>query len=263
MGLGKTRQALAALSHAAPVGQVLIVCPARSSAIGRAKSRSQRSRARSTSWRGRPSSGSSRCPLDHRQLRHPRPPCGRDRRGAVGGSHLRRSALPEEPHEREEQGRPRVASKAAAVAKKEPPVYLLTGTPLTNRPRDLFVLLQLVGHPLGRSFPRSPSATATPRRPTTGGRPMAHRTWRNSRCSCTGRCCGVPEEVLHFRRSCGRGCQLPTRRESPPARCVRSWTCSSRVPLVIWKQAISAPHAPARDPDEGGRRSPSPRSPRH
>ena len=31
-------------------------------------------------------------------------------------------------------------------------VYLLTGTPLTNRPRDLFVLLQLVGHSLGRSF---------------------------------------------------------------------------------------------------------------
>jgi SWI/SNF-related matrix-associated actin-dependent regulator 1 of chromatin subfamily A len=31
-------------------------------------------------------------------------------------------------------------------------VFALTGTPLTNRPRDLFVLLQLVGHPLGRSF---------------------------------------------------------------------------------------------------------------
>ena len=31
-----------------------------------------------------------------------------------------------------------IASGAAAVAKKEPPVYLLTGTPLTNRPRDLF-----------------------------------------------------------------------------------------------------------------------------
>ncbi|MBA2257395.1 MAG: hypothetical protein H0W18_00720 [Acidobacteria bacterium] len=28
----------------------------------------------------------------------------------------------------------------------------MTGTPLTSRPRDLFVLLQLVGHPLGRSF---------------------------------------------------------------------------------------------------------------
>ena len=31
-------------------------------------------------------------------------------------------------------------------------MYLLTGTPLTNRPRDLFVLLQLAGHALGRSF---------------------------------------------------------------------------------------------------------------
>ena len=31
-------------------------------------------------------------------------------------------------------------------------MYLLTGTPLTNRPRDLFVLLQLAGHSLGRSF---------------------------------------------------------------------------------------------------------------
>ena len=31
-------------------------------------------------------------------------------------------------------------------------VHCLTGTPLTNRPRDLFPLLQLVRHPLGRSF---------------------------------------------------------------------------------------------------------------
>ena len=48
--LGKTRQALAALSHAAPIGPVLIVCPARSSAIGRAKSRSLR-------WKGCPHHG--------------------------------------------------------------------------------------------------------------------------------------------------------------------------------------------------------------
>ncbi len=45
-----------------------------------------------------------------------------------------------------------LTSAAAALAPKEPAVYLLTGTPLTNRPRDLFVLLQLAGHPLGRSF---------------------------------------------------------------------------------------------------------------
>ena len=31
-------------------------------------------------------------------------------------------------------------------------VYLLTGTPVTNRPRDLFNLLRCVGHPSARSF---------------------------------------------------------------------------------------------------------------
>ena len=46
-----------------------------------------------------------------------------------------------------------LAEDAATNAKQEPAVSLLTGTPLTNRPRDLFVLLQLVGHSLGRKFP--------------------------------------------------------------------------------------------------------------
>jgi SWI/SNF-related matrix-associated actin-dependent regulator 1 of chromatin subfamily A len=45
-----------------------------------------------------------------------------------------------------------LADQAKTHAGRDPAVYLLTGTPLTNRPRDLFVLLQLVGHPLGRSF---------------------------------------------------------------------------------------------------------------
>src|SRR5262249_46086608 len=50
--------------------------------------------------------------------------------------------------------RSRLARQLAGEAHRgnDPVVYLLTGTPLTNRPRDLFVLLQLVGHPLGRSF---------------------------------------------------------------------------------------------------------------
>ena len=41
---------------------------------------------------------------------------------------------------------------AAAAATPTLAVQLLTGTPLTSRPRDLFVLLQLAAHPLGRSF---------------------------------------------------------------------------------------------------------------
>jgi SWI/SNF-related matrix-associated actin-dependent regulator 1 of chromatin subfamily A len=40
----------------------------------------------------------------------------------------------------------------AAAARPALAVQLLTGTPLTSRPRDLFVLLQLAAHPLGRSF---------------------------------------------------------------------------------------------------------------
>ena len=45
-----------------------------------------------------------------------------------------------------------LTARASANAAEPLAVQLLTGTPLTSRPRDLFVLLQLVGHPLGRSF---------------------------------------------------------------------------------------------------------------
>jgi SWI/SNF-related matrix-associated actin-dependent regulator 1 of chromatin subfamily A len=46
----------------------------------------------------------------------------------------------------------RQLTAAAVAAQPKLAVQLLTGTPLTSRPRDLFVLLQLVAHPLGRSF---------------------------------------------------------------------------------------------------------------
>src|SRR5262245_48884777 len=46
----------------------------------------------------------------------------------------------------------RQLTATAAAATPALAVQLLTGTPLTSRPRDLFVLLQLAAHPLGRSF---------------------------------------------------------------------------------------------------------------
>jgi SNF2 family DNA or RNA helicase len=46
----------------------------------------------------------------------------------------------------------RQLATSAAAATPSLAVQLLTGTPLTSRPRDLFVLLQLAAHPLGRSF---------------------------------------------------------------------------------------------------------------
>ncbi len=74
-------------------------------------------------------------------------------RVAMGRARLRRGALPEEPHAAREAGSRGSSPIAPGVQSgRAPAVYLLTGTPLTNRPRDLFVLLQLVGHPLGRSF---------------------------------------------------------------------------------------------------------------
>src|SRR5687767_8661044 len=43
-------------------------------------------------------------------------------------------------------------SRQIVDARPDAVLHALTGTPLTNRPRDLFPLLQLVGHPMGRSF---------------------------------------------------------------------------------------------------------------
>ena len=48
--------------------------------------------------------------------------------------------------------RSRYASMLVREAPDDPVVYALTGTPLTSRPRDLFPILQLIDHPLGKSF---------------------------------------------------------------------------------------------------------------
>ena len=48
--------------------------------------------------------------------------------------------------------RSRNVSKLIKEISDEPVVHALTGTPMTNRPRDLFPLLQILDHPLGKSF---------------------------------------------------------------------------------------------------------------
>ena len=48
--------------------------------------------------------------------------------------------------------RSRNASKLVKEIKRDPVVHALTGTPMTSRPRDLFPLLQILDHPLGKSF---------------------------------------------------------------------------------------------------------------
>lgn len=151
MGLGKTRQAIVSLRHLAPGGPYLVVCPASV----------KRNWAREI------------------ELVIPRPSIAVVDGGApvdlsatwvilnydILGRH--RDALEQcdwaalvfdEAHylKNHTSARSKLArtltDRASAKAPHPLIVQLLTGTPLTSRPRDLFVLLQLVGHPLGRSF---------------------------------------------------------------------------------------------------------------
>jgi SWI/SNF-related matrix-associated actin-dependent regulator 1 of chromatin subfamily A len=151
MGLGKTRQAIVALRHAAPKGPYLVVCPASvrqnwvrevSFAVPTASTYIVRNEARAPE-------GHDWVVINYDILaRH----VGVLERLPWAG------IVFDEAHylKNHRSARSRIARQLADEAKRrvdpEPAVYLLTGTPLTNRPRDLFVLLQLVGHPLGRSF---------------------------------------------------------------------------------------------------------------
>jgi SWI/SNF-related matrix-associated actin-dependent regulator 1 of chromatin subfamily A len=151
MGLGKTRQAVVSLRHAAPAGPYLVVCPASV----------KRNWAREIAL---VDGGASILVIDGSAPVAPTAAwvivnydiLGRHREGL---EQVAWAALVfDEAHylKNHTSARSRLArdltARAAANAAQPLNVQLLTGTPLTSRPRDLFVLLQLVGHPLGRSF---------------------------------------------------------------------------------------------------------------
>ena len=103
MGLGKTRQAIVSLRHDSPDGPFLVVCPAsvkrnwarEIAAVAPAASilRARRRHRRPGTFAG----------MDGRQLRHPRASPRSAGACHVGGHRVRRSPLPEEPHERAQQ----------------------------------------------------------------------------------------------------------------------------------------------------------------
>ena len=147
MGLGKTRQSIIALTEAAPNGPYLVVVPA---SVKR-------------NW--------------EREILAARPtarvaivgPDAPPKRGFDGWVIVNYDLLAkhadalhafawtgvvfDEAHylKNHTSGRSKLA-RALIAAAPDAVVHALTGTPLTNRPRDLFPLLQLVGHPMGRSF---------------------------------------------------------------------------------------------------------------
>jgi SWI/SNF-related matrix-associated actin-dependent regulator 1 of chromatin subfamily A len=151
MGLGKTRQVVVALRHVAPEGPYLVVCPA---SVKRNWAREIEIAAPGASTHiieagSEPFTTQDWVIVNYDILSKHIAALGRARWAGL---------VFDEAHylKNHRSARSRLARQLADRAKsypgREPAVYLLTGTPLTNRPRDLFVLLQLVGHSLGRSF---------------------------------------------------------------------------------------------------------------
>jgi SWI/SNF-related matrix-associated actin-dependent regulator of chromatin subfamily A-like protein 1 len=151
MGLGKTRQTIVSLRHLAPSGPYLVVCPAsvkrnwaREIAIVAADAsilviEGSAPVAPTAQWiivnydvLGRHAETLERVPWTALIF---------DEAHYLKNHTSARSKLARQ-----------LTNRAADSAPQPLAVQLLTGTPLTSRPRDLFVLLQLVGHPLGRSF---------------------------------------------------------------------------------------------------------------
>jgi SWI/SNF-related matrix-associated actin-dependent regulator 1 of chromatin subfamily A len=150
MGLGKTRQAIVSLRHLTPGGSRLVVCPASV----------KRNWAREI---GVVAADSSVLVIEGSA---PTPPTAEwvivnydilvrhiDSLLGVPWAAL----IFDEAHylKNHTSARSKLARQLTASAAARTPglaVQLLTGTPLTSRPRDLFVLLQLAAHPLGRSF---------------------------------------------------------------------------------------------------------------
>ena len=150
MGLGKTRQAIVALRHLTPGGRRLVVCPAsvkrnwaREIAVVTPEAtvlviEGSTAVAPTAEW----------VVVNYDVLGKHLPALGEIPWAALvfDEAHYLKN------HTSARSRQARQLTDAAAAATPSLAVQLLTGTPLTSRPRDLFVLLQLAAQPLGRSF---------------------------------------------------------------------------------------------------------------
>src|SRR5688500_15884030 len=148
MGLGKTRQSIIALTEAAPQGPYLVICPA----------------SIKHNWQREILAVG---PDSEISIVGPGPVPGLPWTGWVivnydilGKTidalcaHTWAGIVFDEAHylKNHTSQRSRIGRRLAQAAGPDVLVHMLTGTPLTNRPRDLFVLLQLARHPMARSF---------------------------------------------------------------------------------------------------------------
>lgn len=155
MGLGKTRQAIVALREACPTGALLVICPASLKLNWEREIRLVEPDAR----------------IEVIGVRGHGVAEGETPRWVVVNYDLltkhteRLSAIPwagvvvDEAHfiknasQRTSQVLKLIGAMGEGATRRVPSqVYLLTGTPMPNRPRDLFNLLRAVDHPAARSF---------------------------------------------------------------------------------------------------------------
>ena len=149
MGLGKTRQSLVAMREAEPDGPWLIVCPA---SVKR-------------NW-AREIEMAFDSPGDITVIDSKPPLPKKDFRGwaiinydivkkhgaGLGKIPFAGFIFDEAHYLKNHQSQRSKACRALVEKFGSPMVHCLTGTPMMNRPRDLFPLLQLVNHSLGKSF---------------------------------------------------------------------------------------------------------------
>jgi SWI/SNF-related matrix-associated actin-dependent regulator 1 of chromatin subfamily A len=154
MGLGKTRQAIVAMQTAVPDGAVLVICPASLKLNWRREIRMVDADARVEVIGAKDGKcdGEPRWVIVNYDL--------------LARHSVSLRALPwvgiilDEAHFiKNASGRTSHVMKLLGVSEnvRDPvvgptQVYLLTGSPMTNRPRDLYNLLRCVGHPAARSF---------------------------------------------------------------------------------------------------------------
>jgi len=153
MGLGKTRQAIAALEVAAPRGVVLVVCPASLKLNWKREILMVDPAARVQVI------GHDRTPTDNPRWVIVNYDLLKNEATRLNGIKWSGVILDEAHFIKNASGRTmhclkllgvQDSAKAALIGPSH--VFLLTGTPMTSRPRDLFNLLRCVGHPATRSF---------------------------------------------------------------------------------------------------------------
>ena len=149
MGLGKTRQSVLAMTSAAPEGPYLVVCPATVKHNWAREIRlalSTAAEARIVGPEAPPQVGYGGWVIVNYDLLK--------RHLDALAAHPFRGIVFDEGHyiKNHRSQRSACSRRLLALVPGEPIVHVLTGTPLTNRPRDLFPLLQLTNHALGRSF---------------------------------------------------------------------------------------------------------------